>query len=181
MSIEGSPEPTAQASCQPARCEQPAAGSERFWDLKASHSVEVFLSLVLIGIGLLQYCVYSRQAGIMETQTGLIGSQLAASQIQTRSYVYVVPKINVFAEDQRIEGAALVKTIGATPAYNVQIDVALGVYNLAFPDPDVIATDIKAKQTNTFQIRDQSCFPSPILKHQSRAVLAPFHMSCWKI
>ena len=68
MCIKGDQGPTERPQQQPTQCEHPTANRDRFWDLKASHCVEVFLTIVLIGVGLLQYRVYTRQAGIMDKQ-----------------------------------------------------------------------------------------------------------------
>lgn len=65
MSAEGVPETIPPPQDQPAPGKQPSGRRELFWDLKASHWVEVFLTVVLIGVGWLQYSVYTRQANIM--------------------------------------------------------------------------------------------------------------------
>jgi hypothetical protein len=88
MSAEGGTGPHGQPEYQSPSGQQPSEGRERFWDLKASHWVEVFLTLVLIGVGYLQYKVYQRQAGIMQTQ----------SEITLES-----ARAIVFAKDLRVE------------------------------------------------------------------------------
>src|SRR5258708_27241857 len=87
MSIEGDVESPGQPGEQPAQSEQPSAQRERFWDLKASHWVEVFLTVVLICVGYLQYRVYARQAGIMETQTHI-------SKIDKRPWIKTIVTIH---------------------------------------------------------------------------------------
>jgi hypothetical protein len=69
MGMEGDTRPAEQSHDQPIQGTQTAPQSERFWDLKASHWVEVFLTGVLIWVGCLQYRVYTRQANIMDAQT----------------------------------------------------------------------------------------------------------------
>jgi hypothetical protein len=122
MSIESDVEPREQPDKQPAQGEQPPAQRERFWDLKASHWVEVFLTVVLICVGYLQYRVYTRQAGIMEAQTHI-------SKIDKRPWIkttVTIPKPLRFTDwsGQRGLSASLafeLKNYGESPATNVRI------------------------------------------------------------
>jgi hypothetical protein len=49
-------------------------GSDPFVDLRLSHWVEIALTIALLGVGYLQWTVYRRQAGIMDTQTKIAGN-----------------------------------------------------------------------------------------------------------
>jgi len=85
MSVEGnaaSGQP--ETETRPPNGQQPLERREQFWDLKASHWVEVVLTAVLIVVGFLQYLVYSRQAGIMEQQT-------AISEAEHRPWISAYP------------------------------------------------------------------------------------------
>jgi len=86
MSIERRMAPNDQPSGEPSTSQQPPQRRERFWDLKASHWVEVFLTIVLIVFAGLQYCVYTRQAGIMDQQTAIARAEhrpwISASAIE---------------------------------------------------------------------------------------------------
>ena len=42
-----------------------------FFDLKLSHFIEIFLTFILIGVGVFQVCIYIRQSGIMQTQADI--------------------------------------------------------------------------------------------------------------
>lgn len=53
---------------------------EPFWDCKASHWIEVLLTVTLIIVGVLQYTVYNRQAGIMDKQADIAGRQLSDAE-----------------------------------------------------------------------------------------------------
>lgn len=100
--LEGDTEPPEQPQRQRAQGDQPTAQREQFWDLKASHWVEVFLTIVLICVGLLQYRVYTRQAGIMDKQVEIASRQNEITVQSSRAIVY--------AKDIRIE-----KKDGAIP------------------------------------------------------------------
>jgi hypothetical protein len=125
MSIEGSPEPTEQSRPQPAQGHQPTAQRERFWDLKASHWVEVFLTGVLICVGYLQYCVYTRQAGIMDTQTRIL-------KVDKRPWIkstVTIKRLSFFEWGNRKSVVADLhfdlKSYGDSPAVNVRIGVQI--------------------------------------------------------
>ena len=66
MGTEKEIEPKRTSNTEPSVAGKPAERRERFWDLKASHWVSVFLTIVLIGVGYLQYRVYNQQYTIME-------------------------------------------------------------------------------------------------------------------
>jgi hypothetical protein len=120
MSIESNTEPPEQPRYQLAEGHQPAALGERFWDLKASHWVEVFLTVVLICIGYLQYTVYTQQAGIMQTQDQTM-------KVAQRPWLSVGIPHAVNAFPVSTGGGAFVvefslKNFGSSPALNVEID-----------------------------------------------------------
>lgn len=53
---------------KPPKTDWEAVRKERFFDLKFSHFIELILTAILVGVGYLQYQVYTRQAGIMDRQ-----------------------------------------------------------------------------------------------------------------
>lgn len=55
MGTEKEIEPKRTSNTEPSVAGKPAERRERFWDLKALHWVSVFLTIVLIGVGYLQY------------------------------------------------------------------------------------------------------------------------------
>ena len=59
-------QPSEQQSAKPPRRRWEA--TESFFDLKLSHWVEIALTAALVGIGIGQLIIYSRQATIMATQ-----------------------------------------------------------------------------------------------------------------
>jgi hypothetical protein len=126
MGIEGDAEPSEQSNHQPFQGEQPSAQRERFWDLKASHWVEVFLTVVLICVGYLQYTVYTRQAGIMDQQTRI-------AQAEHRPWISA--NSPQFAGDLIHDATGLrigiefpLKNTGHSPARNVLIDLRASLY-----------------------------------------------------
>src|ERR1700733_10039811 len=60
---------------------------EQFFDLKASHWVQIVLTIVLGCIAYAQYTVYSRQAGIMDEQTNISKRQLGLTEIVQRPWI----------------------------------------------------------------------------------------------
>jgi hypothetical protein len=123
MSIEGDAESSEQH--QPAQGDQPTAPRERFWDLKASHWVEVFLTVVLICVGYLQYCVYTRQAGIMDTQTRIL-------KVDKRPWIkstVTIKRLSFFdwgnqkgiVADLHVD----LKSYGESPAVNVRVSAQI--------------------------------------------------------
>jgi hypothetical protein len=63
MTKLGTDEPNPHDPTKPPQCDRQP---EPWWDFKASHWVTAFLTGALVFVGILQYSVYSRQAGIME-------------------------------------------------------------------------------------------------------------------
>jgi hypothetical protein len=66
MSDLGNEEPRQQAAEEPSNGNRNASGP--FWDLKASHWSQGILTFALVGIGVAQFCVYNRQAEIMQIE-----------------------------------------------------------------------------------------------------------------
>jgi hypothetical protein len=73
MNTISSPELRGQGNGKPPRRHWEA--KEPFFDLKLSHWVQIALTVVLGGIAYLQYTVYTRQAGIMQTQADIAAKQ----------------------------------------------------------------------------------------------------------
>ena len=69
MSSVNGPKPKPEENAKPPKRNWEATRKERFFDLKFSHYVELILTAILVGVGYLQFEVYTRQAGIMEQQT----------------------------------------------------------------------------------------------------------------
>lgn len=61
--------------------------TEPFFDFKASHWVEIALTVALLGVGGSQLYVYWRQAGIMKEQANISARQLDLMQIDERPWV----------------------------------------------------------------------------------------------
>jgi len=72
MTELGEQQPSNGRKEKPPKRNWEAARREHFFDLKFSHYVELILTAILVGIGYLQYTVYTRQAGIMDTQTRIL-------------------------------------------------------------------------------------------------------------
>jgi hypothetical protein len=81
----GNEEPPGQASTESPQGPRPTR--EPFWDFKASHWVEVFLTLALIAVGYLQYTVYNQQAALMNTQAQISKRQVVDTEKQLRAYL----------------------------------------------------------------------------------------------
>jgi hypothetical protein len=64
-----------------------ATRKEHFFDLKFSHYIEIILTAALVGIAYFQYTVYTRQAGIMDTQTAILSRQTDISVASGRAFV----------------------------------------------------------------------------------------------
>jgi hypothetical protein len=131
MSVEGDIQTPEQPQRQATQGEQPTAQRERFWDLKASHCVEVFLTVVLIGIGLLQYRVYTRQAAIMDKQANIAFSQNEITVQSSRAIIYA-KDVRVEKKDSAIPGkpgqfeaywwfAPVIENGGSTSTKNMRI------------------------------------------------------------
>jgi hypothetical protein len=82
MSASNTPETKPPASAKPPRNRWQA--SEPFVDFKASHWVEIALTLAIVLVGLLQLGVYTRQAKIMRDQTNISTAQtmVAGAQVE---------------------------------------------------------------------------------------------------
>jgi hypothetical protein len=64
---------------------------ESFFDLKASHWVQIALTVVLGCIAYAQYSVYNRQAGIMDKQAIIAERQVRLTESDQRPWVYSDP------------------------------------------------------------------------------------------
>jgi hypothetical protein len=73
MSTINSPEPRDQGNGKPPKRHWEA--EEPFFDLKFSHCVQIALTVALGCIAILQYSVYTRQAGIMQKQADIAARQ----------------------------------------------------------------------------------------------------------
>src|ERR1700719_2221947 len=60
-----------------------------FWDMRASHWVQIILTVALIGVGVSQLWVYRRQAGIMDTQARISEQANNLTQSIQRAFVTV--------------------------------------------------------------------------------------------
>ena len=110
MSVESSPQPNDHPATKPCCCTKISEQRERFWDLKASHWVGVFLTVVLIGVGWLQYRVYTRQANIMEIeQRPWISVDMNAVSAPTFDE----------ANNRIFTVGYTLKNVGKSPAFNV--------------------------------------------------------------
>ena len=60
-----------------------------FFDLKLSHWVEIALTAALVGIGIGQLIIYSRQATIMATQANIADNQNKLTASIQRAFITV--------------------------------------------------------------------------------------------
>ena len=106
---------------------------EPFFDLKASHWVEILLTLALLTVGGSQAYIYWRQAEIMGTQTSVYKSQLAFQESVSRAWVRANVTLSgpiVFTEwaNDRFINLQLsfdLKNFGQVPAINIRILTAI--------------------------------------------------------
>lgn len=105
MPETGQEKPSTHGCAKPSNCRNKTV---RFWDFKASHWITALLTAALVFVGVLQYCVYSSQAGIMDSQT--------------RPWVglnYVI--IDPIKADERLSMTARIKNSGGTPALETTV------------------------------------------------------------
>jgi hypothetical protein len=129
--IESDAEQTPAVEQTPARSEDQAINTDQrpdpFWDLKASHWATVLLTCALVGVGIAQYRVYSRQAEIMNGQQEVMQNQLKEAQLEQRAWVSIAsPSIRGMSSDSngiRIELAFALKNSGRNPAVNSFVSV----------------------------------------------------------
>ena len=67
--------PSDSGDGKPPKSDWEATRKEPWFDLKFSHFIEIILTGALVGIAYFQYTVYTRQAGIMQTQTEISRAQ----------------------------------------------------------------------------------------------------------
>ena len=101
MSNSSQEKPNDQPNNKPPRRHWKA--TEPFIDLKASHWVEILLTIALIGVGLSQIYVYWRQAGIMKTQAEIAARQNEITVQSARAIVFT-REIRVEKKDGPIPG-----------------------------------------------------------------------------
>src|SRR4029077_595291 len=97
--------------------------TEPFCDLKASHWVEIGLTLALVGVGIAQFTVYKRQASIMDEQARIAVRQVKLMEADQRPWI----SLNMEAEGPLTRGANgrsfIVKytlnNVGKSPAFSV--------------------------------------------------------------
>jgi hypothetical protein len=91
--------------------------SEPFFDFKASHWVEIFLTVALFFVGVAQLFVYKRQATIMETQNKI------SEASQRASVVFAGFQRNELKDKdgnlKSVEMIPIIKNTGGTAATNV--------------------------------------------------------------
>jgi hypothetical protein len=104
--------------------------SEPFMDFKASHWVELLLTIALIGVGLSQLFVYWRQAKIMDKQAQISSDQNAISTSTQRAFVTAV-ELKIEARQQAGKNGVpsiaywwltpVVKNSGTTPTQGLRV------------------------------------------------------------
>lgn len=97
---------------------------EPLWDFKASHWVTAILTIALVWVGSLQYRVYSRQAGIMDVQARIAGSQ-ARPWVGLSSVL--IGSINRGA---KLSLSAQIRNSGGTPALKMTVCAASDTPNV---------------------------------------------------
>ena len=80
-----SPQPPTHPNSKPPKRHWNA--TEPFFDMRASHWVEVVLTFTLLLVGASQLFVYHRQASIMETQASIATTQLAFQEGVSRAWI----------------------------------------------------------------------------------------------
>ena len=119
MSEPGRVEPSEPARVEPtnAQQDQPTAGNgnanKQWFDLKASPWTTVALTVVLIGIGSLQTCIYNQEATMIGQQTAIMGQQATISQRQ----------LGIMAAEQRpwisVEDAGIIVPLCGNPEESI--------------------------------------------------------------
>jgi hypothetical protein len=137
MSLVGDQNPSDQQTSQPPKRHWKA--EKPFSDLRASHCVEIFLTIALLFVGISQLCVYLRQASIMKKQAAISEQQLALSQAVERPFITISDfKVEpTYDDENKIIGWAKQVTIensGNTPTKNMELRVGGSEANLAFPE-----------------------------------------------
>lgn len=103
------------------------AAAEPWFDFKASHWVEIFLTAALVFVGLMQLKVYWRQARIMDSQTRIAENANAQNAITNRAFV-TSNEVNI--KEERKNGIMMGWTLhpivvnsGNTPTVNLEYHV----------------------------------------------------------
>lgn len=112
MSDLGEPDPSEGGNGKPPKRHWEATRKERFFDLKFSHYIEILLTTALVGIAYVQYTVYRRQAGIMQTQADIAQTQNKIAIESARAFL-VVPNMEFVHGDPTADpdGYSIVFTI----------------------------------------------------------------------
>jgi hypothetical protein len=136
-------QPSEQQKAKPPRRHWKA--TESFFDLKLSHWVEIALTAALVGIGIGQLVIYSRQANIMDTQANIANDQNKITASIQRSFITVssfetpVRFGSGFAQQTKYWWfVPTIKNSGNTPTKNMkffitatcptELDIGLGAY-----------------------------------------------------
>jgi len=110
MTEQRGPEPEARPEEQPRRRNRNARA--QFFDFKASHWVEVALTVVLIGVGAAQALVYWRQTGIIKEQAGIAAAQNRLTIENSRAFLILRDISYVRKEpDAEADGRDFIMTI----------------------------------------------------------------------
>jgi hypothetical protein len=102
MSDIGGGTPSDQEGGEPPRRHWKAA--EPFFDLKFSHWIEILLTVGLVGIGLGQIVIYSRQAAIMDKQVTIADTQNKITIESARAFLVIKDISYVHGEPSAVEG-----------------------------------------------------------------------------
>jgi hypothetical protein len=156
MSSAGEEKPDEQPSKKPPKHHWNA--TEPLFDLRASHWVEIFLTIALFGVGVAQLVVYQRQAGIMETQAEIALRQNEITVQSSRAIVFA-KDVRVEKKDRAIPGkpgqfeaywwfAPVVENGGSTSTKNMRIS-AQAAFDPSRPEIEVklpLGVGLGAKQ-----------------------------------
>jgi hypothetical protein len=132
VSLVGSPEPEPEKNAKPPKRHWEAA--ESFFDLKASHWVQIVLTIVLGCIAFAQYTVYNRQAGIMDKQADIATKQndIAERSLLATERAWIWPTISVggdliFTKEGggQIVFDYVLENTGNTPALDTEVQVKM--------------------------------------------------------
>lgn len=101
--------------------------TEPFYDFKFSSLAAICLSAALFFVGVMQVCVYLRQADIMAAQSEISRDQLSESKATQRAFI-VVSELRIESTNEKDVNAPLrvtpvIKNTGPTPAIGVSLVV----------------------------------------------------------
>ena len=148
MSSTSEKEPTEQASKKPPK--RYWSATEPFFDFRASHWVEIFLTIALIGVGVAQFVVYWRQAGIMKTQADIASTQNKITIAGERAFVHFGNyELQIWKDrsgSTKFVVAIALNNSGNTATKGLELHIKCAPSSENIPEPWVLLSDSSEKE-----------------------------------